>query len=68
MDITTPLGWVLAAVLIVISIGFDKLSNFYDVSSIEIVGRRHDCGVDCVLSAQHAQEHPEAYRRPDEGK
>ncbi|MCH3998805.1 MAG: MotA/TolQ/ExbB proton channel family protein [Lachnospiraceae bacterium] len=37
MDITTPLGWVLAAVLIVISIGFDKLSNFYDVSSIEIV-------------------------------
>lgn len=37
MDITTPIGWVVAVVLIVISIGFDKLGNFYDVPSIEIV-------------------------------
>ncbi len=37
MDITTPIGWVVAVVLIVSSIGFNKLGNFYDVPSIEIV-------------------------------
>lgn len=37
MDITTPIGWVVAVVLIVYSIGFNKLGNFYDIPSIEIV-------------------------------
>ncbi len=37
MDITTPLGWVIAVVLIVISIGVDKLSNFWDAPSAMIV-------------------------------
>lgn len=37
MDITTLVGWVAAIALIVISIGFDKLGNFFDLPSIEIV-------------------------------
>lgn len=37
MDITTLVGWVLAAVLIVNGIGVAKLGNFYDVPSIQIV-------------------------------
>ncbi len=37
MDITTLLGWVIAAVLIVAGIGTDKLNNFFDVSSLQIV-------------------------------
>jgi chemotaxis protein MotA len=37
MDITTLIGWVLAAFLIVNGITIPKLGNFYDVPSIQIV-------------------------------
>lgn len=37
MDLTTIIGWVLAAALIVNGIGVSKLGNFYDVPSLLIV-------------------------------
>lgn len=37
MDITTPLGWIIADALIVISIGVSNMGNFIDIPSVEIV-------------------------------
>ena len=37
MDISTLIGWIMAAALIVWGIGFEKLGNFWDMQSLAIV-------------------------------